>query len=158
VEELVKKRFPLATRIHTDLMHRHHPKLTQAFIPAPLELEGKMDMLIELLDKINEKALASSASFPKTMIFANTASAAQRVYEHIHTHTAYPAVPFHKELKSVAEREENLRQFRENEVKILVCTDLASRGLDIPDVKQVVQVCLFIYIYIYIHTFRYKST
>lgn len=31
VEELVKKRFPRATRVNTDLMHRHHPRLTQAF-------------------------------------------------------------------------------------------------------------------------------
>lgn len=35
------------------------------------------------------------------------------------------------------EREENLERFRRNEVPLLVCTDLASRGLDIPDVKQV---------------------
>jgi hypothetical protein len=31
VEELVKKRFPRAVRVSTDLMHRHHPRLTQAF-------------------------------------------------------------------------------------------------------------------------------
>jgi superfamily II DNA/RNA helicase len=30
-----------------------------------------------------------------------------------------------------------LEKFRRNEVPLLVCTDLASRGLDIPDVKQV---------------------
>ena len=47
-----------------------------------------------------------------------------------HTHTHKPQV-------RTAEREENLARFRENEVPLLVCTDLASRGLDIPDVKQV---------------------
>jgi superfamily II DNA/RNA helicase len=35
-------------------------------------------------------------------------------------------------------RIQNLRKFRTQKVSILICTDVASRGLDIPDVKYIV--------------------
>ena len=36
-------------------------------------------------------------------------------------------------------REITLRRFREGHIKVLVATDVASRGLDIPNVELVVQ-------------------
>lgn len=36
-----------------------------------------------------------------------------------------------------AARTSALGQFRDGEVTVLVCTDLAARGLDVPDVHQV---------------------
>ena len=44
----------------------------------------------------------------------------------------------HKEL-SVNERMENLDKFKSGQLKVLICTDLGSRGLDIPDVTHVIQ-------------------
>ena len=38
-----------------------------------------------------------------------------------------------------SERIESLRKFTSGELKVLICTDLASRGLDIPDVSHVIQ-------------------
>lgn len=35
-------------------------------------------------------------------------------------------------------REASLQMFRDGQVRFLVCTDIASRGLDIPDVKHVI--------------------
>jgi len=32
----------------------------------------------------------------------------------------------------------NLRRFRSRAIKTMVCTDVASRGLDLPDVKFVI--------------------
>ncbi len=38
-----------------------------------------------------------------------------------------------------AERIETLKKFTSGELKVLICTDLASRGLDIPNVSHVIQ-------------------
>lgn len=137
VEELVRKRFPRATRVSTDLMHRHHPRLTQAFfevrcslhlyasflssarpffsqaisqsrlsrsprMQAPEALEGKVAMLLSLLAKIQAKQQQGAEAeggqpLPKTMIFLNTAAAAQTAYEAV-VGAGYPAVAFHKEV------------------------------------------------------------
>ena len=39
--------------------------------------------------------------------------------------------------RSQDQREDTLEQFREGKIQILVATDVAGRGLDIPDVSQV---------------------
>lgn len=44
----------------------------------------------------------------------------------------------HKKLP-VNERSQTLLKFKSGELKVLICTDLASRGLDIPDVSHVIQ-------------------
>ncbi|TFJ88019.1 hypothetical protein NSK_000373 [Nannochloropsis salina CCMP1776] len=156
VEELVKKRFPSAVRVHTDLMHKHHPQLTQVFVEAPEDLEGKIAMLLQVLEKLRTKGEearraeggkeggkegegeAQATILPKTMVFLNTATAAARTQIAVQA-AGFPSVAFHKEVRR-EEREANLQRFRSNQVPLLVCTDLAARGLDIPDVRQVVQV------------------
>ena len=44
----------------------------------------------------------------------------------------------HKKL-SLSQRTETLNKFKSAELKVLICTDLASRGLDIQDVSHVIQ-------------------
>ena len=71
------------------------------------------------------------------MVFANSASdtallaAALRI-------EGVENVEYHKNVTQPV-RQESLRQFRLNEVSVLVCTDQASRGLDLPNVRHVIQ-------------------
>ncbi|KAK3729618.1 hypothetical protein QZH41_017670 [Actinostola sp. cb2023] len=44
----------------------------------------------------------------------------------------------HKDVP-IAKRLESLEQFKSGKLEVLVCTDIASRGLDIPDVSHVIQ-------------------
>jgi len=147
VEEMVSKRFPTATRVSTEVMHKHHPRLHQSFIQVPEALDAKMPALLKALtttttstsDEEGEGGGGGKGKqqYDKTMVFTNTAQGCIKVYELLQA-AGVPCVPFHKEL-GMEERAGNLLCFRLNEVPILVCTDLAARGLDIPDVKHVVQ-------------------
>ena len=44
----------------------------------------------------------------------------------------------HKKLP-LSQRTETLNKFKSAELKVVICTDLASRGLDIQDVSHVIQ-------------------
>ena len=73
----------------------------------------------------------------QTMVFVNTADAASRLAIELQK-AGVGSAEYHK-FVSDAEKQESLRRFREEEVAVLVCTDHASRGLDLPNVRHVVQ-------------------
>jgi len=65
-------------------------------------------------------------------------------HEHVVTHTGFKDMwlgrvgRIHGDIPP-SERIETLRKFTSGEWRVLICTDLASRGLDIPDVSHVIQ-------------------
>ena len=71
-----------------------------------------------------------------TLVFCNHREAAQRVSDSL-TDSMIVNEYFHGGLEQHI-RERVLGKFRNGSCNILVCTDLASRGLDIPDVKHVI--------------------
>lgn len=71
------------------------------------------------------------------MVFTNTVDAAESVAK-ILQRVGIKCLSYHSET-SLEERATNLATFRENG-GVLVCTDAAARGLDIPNVSHVVQV------------------
>jgi len=71
-----------------------------------------------------------------TLVFCNHREAAQRVSDSL-TDSLVINEYFHGGLEQHI-RERVLGKFRNGSCNILVCTDLASRGLDIPDVKHVI--------------------
>ena len=79
----------------------------------------------------------SSEGIVQTMVFVNTADAASRLAIELER-AGVASAEYHK-FVSDAEKQESLRRFREEEVAVLVCTDHASRGLDLPNVRHVVQ-------------------
>lgn len=72
-----------------------------------------------------------------TMVFTNTVDAANSVSD-ILQRVGIPCILYHRE-SSLEERANNLQSFRENG-GVLVCTDAAARGLDVPNVSHVIQV------------------
>lgn len=107
-------------------LHQTVPHLQQVFVDV-----GGSDKLNLLLD------LLSSQRSSRTMIFCNTAASCRAVQFAL-SEVSIPSLAYHGELNSAA-RLENLKSFRTGEQnEVLVCTDLAARGLDIPTVDHVV--------------------
>lgn len=104
-----------------------------------IEVKGWRDKLGKLREIVGEE---------KTIIFVNTKKKAEELYYHIFNDFR-PAL-LHGDL-SQTERFKNLRLFKSGRSKVLVSTDLASRGIDIVDVDQVINFDLPRDIETYIH-------
>ncbi len=74
------------------------------------------------------------------LIFTRTRADADKVAERLNGR-GYPAEPIHGEL-SQQRREEILNRFRNRRATILVATDVAARGIDVPDLTHVVNFAL----------------
>lgn len=70
------------------------------------------------------------------LIFTRTRADADEVAERLNER-GYPAEPIHGDL-SQPRREEILNKFRKRRATILVATDVAARGIDVPDLTHVV--------------------
>lgn len=118
-------------------LHRAVPTLQQIFIDV-----GQMDKLSLLTDAIQSHrhrnpSFGEEGSDQKlTLVFCNTVSSC-RAAEHALAEAGLESLCYHGELNSSA-RAENLVKFRSGSIPILVCTDIAARGLDVPEVDHVV--------------------
>ncbi len=70
------------------------------------------------------------------LVFTRTRADADRVAERLNER-GYPAEPIHGDLNQ-NRREEILNKFRKRRATILVATDVAARGIDVPDLTHVV--------------------
>ncbi len=89
--------------------------------------EDKIEVLQDLLRKAN---------FQKVLIFSRTKHGAEKLSKILHKN-GFKAESIHGD-KSHAKRQKALKLFKENYIDILVATDVAARGLDIPDVSHVI--------------------
>jgi ATP-independent RNA helicase DbpA len=72
----------------------------------------------------------------QTIVFCNFREATEKIVEYL-DEQEYPAVFYHGGMEQ-DDRERSLLKFRNGSEHTLVCTDLGSRGLDIPEIKHVV--------------------
>ena len=89
--------------------------------------EDKLDTLFELICKIGYKT---------TLIFCNHRETVDRISDLLIDKDLVHDI-FHGGMEQ-DERERALLKFRNGSVKILITTDLASRGLDIPEVEYII--------------------
>jgi superfamily II DNA/RNA helicase len=93
-----------------------------------VEDNDKRSFLLDLLNASGPDSL--------TLVFVETKKGADAL-EHFLYGEGYPATSIHGD-RSQKEREEALRTFRSGRQPILVATAVAARGLDIPNVKHVI--------------------
>ena len=93
-----------------------------------------------LIDAVTNGVGSSASDIIRTMVFVNTVEAAEAVAK-ILTRAGITCLRYHREV-SLEERTDNIATFQQ-EGGIFVCTDAAARGLDVPNVSHVIQVCLF---------------
>ena len=80
---------------------------------------------------------SDSVKIEQTMIFVNTANDAALLAKLLRN-AGLNNAEYHKCVIEPV-RQESLRLFRAAEVSVLVCTDHAARGLDLPNVRHVIQ-------------------
>lgn len=88
-------------------------------------------------DKIEKlTTLLRSDEFERTIVFCETKFGAQRLSDHL-TKDGLHSAAIHGN-KSQGQRQRALSDFKSREIDILVATDVAARGLDIPNVTHVI--------------------
>lgn len=92
--------------------------------------ETKEEKIAKLFELLKEP------DYDKVLVFTQTKHAAQRLSE-ILSNEGIPSDAIHGN-KSQSQRERALRNFKEHRAKVLVATDVAARGLDVPSVSHVI--------------------
>lgn len=104
-----------------------HERLTIKAIKAQDENEDKLDILFHLLCRIGHEPI---------LVFCNHRAAVERISEVLWGRGIVHET-FHGGLDQ-QDRERALIKFRNGSLRLLITTDLASRGLDIPEIKYVI--------------------
>jgi ATP-dependent RNA helicase RhlE len=89
--------------------------------------EHKLEVLLDLL---------SGEDFDKVLVFGETKFGVQRLSDHL-DRSGIPSAAIHGN-KSQSQRQRALKAFKDNRVRVMVATDVAARGLDIPNVSHVI--------------------
>lgn len=87
----------------------------------------KLEILTEMLHQDD---------YSKVLVFGETKFGVQRLSDHL-SNSGHPSVAIHGN-KNQSQRQKALRQFKDEKVKVMVATDVAARGLDIPNVTHVI--------------------
>ncbi|MBN2721817.1 MAG: DEAD/DEAH box helicase, partial [Campylobacterales bacterium] len=101
--------------------------LTIRQIVHPVEKEKKSELLSFII---------GSNNYPQVLVFTRTKIIADEVSQHL-KESGLPCTTIHGDKKHGA-RDRALKDFRSGEIKILVATDIAARGLDIDDLGVVI--------------------
>jgi len=124
MEELAKAYLSEPKRVQANPPGKAADKVKQSIHYCAQKL--KTDLLKEYLDK-DEEGLS--------LVFMRTKHSAERLKKHLES-LGYPADSIHGN-KSQGQRDRAIKAFKSGETRILVATDVAARGIDIPGVSHV---------------------
>ena len=87
----------------------------------------KIELLVDLLTR---------DEYDKVLVFGETKFGVQRLSDHL-SKDGIPSTAIHGN-KTQSQRQKALKEFKDEKVRVLVATDVAARGLDIPNVSHVI--------------------
>lgn len=128
-------------------MPRSIAKLAQEFLTDPIRVEvtpqatpvERIEQRVMFLEKSNKRKLLAhlleAENVERTIVFTRTKHGANRLVTSLQK-DGFNAAAIHGN-KSQNARTRALNGFRAGEIKVLVATDVASRGIDIPGVSHV---------------------
>ena len=125
VHGLISEMFHGAEVIETKGRHRLVSTLVTVNLAVP---RGRR---FPLLEKVLGEPVEGG-----TLIFANTREQCDELAAELEEH-GYPCAIYRGDMDK-KERRQNLQQFRDGELEILISTDLAARGLDVENIGRVV--------------------
>jgi len=122
-------------------------RLTKQFLDDPRKIEVARpattaetieQFVLEVGPRDKRKALRQllrEEEIKNAIIFCNRKRDVKEVYASLKSHE-FSVGQLHGDMEQI-ERMEVLRQFKENEIQLLCASDVAARGLDVPDVSHV---------------------
>ncbi len=122
--------------------------LTQSFLNDPVTVSVRTTETSEHVeqDVVNYKDKAhkiellvnmlSNEAYEKVLVFGETKFGVQRLSDHL-DNLGIPSAAIHGN-KNQSQRQRALKAFKDEKVRVLVATDVAARGLDIPNVTHVI--------------------
>jgi superfamily II DNA/RNA helicase len=121
-----------------NLVRRYMKSPEEVSIDAPTDTVGTMHHLFLAVHRMDKDKVISAivASTGKTVVFCDTKRLCDRVTENLQD-LGVNASALHGDLTQSA-REKAIERFTNNQLKVLVATDVAARGIDIDDVACVV--------------------
>ena len=106
---------------------RRAPAATVKHVVYPVAQDQKADLLRKLLEHVN---------YDSVIVFCRTRDRADRI-SHMLKRDNHAVAVLHSN-RTQREREQALKGFRDGRYEVLVATDIASRGLDVPEVSHVI--------------------
>ena len=121
-------------------IHMRHPmniRAESSYENATVPATAQFIYQVHDLDKpeiIGKVLQAEDAG--KMIVFTRTKRQAQRIAEDL-AERGFRASPLHGDMAQIA-REKAMTRFREDKIQVLVCTDVAARGIDVQGVSHVI--------------------
>jgi superfamily II DNA/RNA helicase len=128
-------------------MDRKIEALVNSFLQNPVKISVKtqnssdhVEQNVVMVNRSNKEEmlfkLLRQSEFKKVLIFGGTKMIVERISNSL-IDTGFRAGSLHGD-KPQHKRQRTLRAFKENEINILVATDVAARGLDVADITHVI--------------------
>ena len=140
VEQLARTYLKDPERVIVDAPMEAHPSITHEYCQVAPELTAKLTALCDILETVNPKS---------AIIFCNTKSDTELVEKFLRRR-AFDARCLNSDLNQ-KQREYVMEKIRAGELRYLVGTDIAARGIDIAQIELVVNYSLSDQAEVYMH-------